>query len=172
MGPIVEPTMKRLVLRPFRTSQTYRNLKALGEGVFHVTDDVLLIAKSAIGTTLPVPEVSRALTILGYMLEDACRAYEFRVTDIDERGDRIAMNAEVTHSVWRRDFFGFNRGKNAVLEAAILATRIALLPREDILRDFERFEVIVAKTGGEPEREAMSLLREFVERATSCEREA
>ena len=27
MGPIVEPDMSRLVLRPFRTSQTYRNLR-------------------------------------------------------------------------------------------------------------------------------------------------
>src|SRR5207302_1235693 len=39
MGPRVEPEMDQLLLRPFRTSTTYRNLKGRGEGVFHVTDD-------------------------------------------------------------------------------------------------------------------------------------
>ncbi len=41
--------MRRFVLRPFRTSTTYRNLKAHGEGVLHITDDVLLLARTAIG---------------------------------------------------------------------------------------------------------------------------
>ena len=41
--------MARFVLRPFHTSTTYHNLKARGEGVLHVTDDVLLLAQTAIG---------------------------------------------------------------------------------------------------------------------------
>ena len=49
MGPRVTPDMARFVLRPYKTAQTYRNLKALGEGVLHVTDDVLLLARAAIG---------------------------------------------------------------------------------------------------------------------------
>ena len=56
MGPIVEPDMARLVLRPFQTSQTYRNLKQRPSGVFHVVDDVLLLAKAAIGRLDVVPE--------------------------------------------------------------------------------------------------------------------
>ena len=55
MGPVVDEAMSRLVLRPFRTSHTYRNLKHLGEGVFHVTDDVLMLAQGAIGTVQPMP---------------------------------------------------------------------------------------------------------------------
>jgi hypothetical protein len=46
MGPRVDPTMTRLLLRPFRTAHTYQNLKQHGEGVFHVTDDVLLLARA------------------------------------------------------------------------------------------------------------------------------
>ena len=47
MGPHVEEGMTRFLLRPFPTSQTYRNLKAHGEGVLHVSDDVLLLGGCA-----------------------------------------------------------------------------------------------------------------------------
>jgi hypothetical protein len=165
MGPIVEPAMTRLVLRPFRTSHTYRNLKALGEGVFHVTDNVLMLAQGAIGKVEPMPEVSRATSILGYVIEDACRFYEFRVTKIDDETERVTMEADVTHTGWRRDFFGFNRAKHAVLEAAILATRTAFLPPEDVAREFARLAPLVSKTGGPVEHEAFALLQAHVDRA-------
>ena len=61
MGPEVDPSlsMARFVLRPFYTSTTYHNLKARGEGVFHVTDDVLLLAQTAIGAApFPVPDTA------------------------------------------------------------------------------------------------------------------
>ena len=45
MGPIVDPQMQRLLLRPFPTSTTYGNLRRHGEGVFHVTDDVEMLAR-------------------------------------------------------------------------------------------------------------------------------
>ena len=49
MGPIVElEDVRTFVLRPYKTATTYRNLKRWGEGVFHVTDDVLLLARGAI----------------------------------------------------------------------------------------------------------------------------
>src|SRR5262249_33778477 len=53
MGPRVDADFRRLVLRPFRTAQTYHNLKAHGEGVLHVTDDVNLLARAALGALEP-----------------------------------------------------------------------------------------------------------------------
>ena len=47
-----------------------------------------------------------------------------------------------------RDFFGFNRAQHAVLEAAILATRVGLLPAGEIFAQLERLRPLVAKTGG------------------------
>src|SRR5262245_883045 len=79
MGPHVDGDMKRFTLRPFQTSETFHNLRALGEGVFHVTDDVLLMAQAALGTVKPPPPVEPAATIRGFVLADACRFYEFRV---------------------------------------------------------------------------------------------
>ena len=37
MGPIVDEAMSTILLRPFQTSRTYRNLKEHPQGVLHVT---------------------------------------------------------------------------------------------------------------------------------------
>jgi hypothetical protein len=58
-----------------------------------------------------------------------------------------------------REFFGFNRAKHAVLEAAILATRTDFLPAAEILSEFARLRVAVDKTGGPAERRAFELLQ-------------
>jgi hypothetical protein len=170
MGPIVEPSFQRLVLRPYSTSHTCRNLRAHGEGVFHVTDDVLLLAQAAVGMVQPQPELCRAMYILGYYLPSACRYYEFRVTRVDDRNERITFEAEVLHAETLRDFFGFNRAKHAVLEAAILATRTALLPMTEIEAEYEKLGLLVEKTGGDAEREAFAHLRAFVAQAKEKQR--
>ena len=168
MGPLVEPPgpgrdLERFVLRPFRTAQTYANLKAHGEGVLHVTDDVLLLARAAIGRLEPPPPLVPAERVRGWVLRDACRYYEFRVTACDDRAERARLDAEVVRAGRLRDFFGFNRAKHAVVEAAILATRTALLPAGEVAAEFRRLAVLVEKTGGPQEQEAFALLREYVQ---------
>src|SRR5262245_11537057 len=78
MGPCVEDEMRVFQLRPFRTAHTYANLKAHPEGVLHVIDDVLLLARAAVGTPEPMPSLKPAAHIKGWVLADACRWYEFR----------------------------------------------------------------------------------------------
>src|SRR3954467_15219985 len=110
MGPRVDAGLERFLLRPFPTSQTYRNLKAHGEGVLHITDDVLLLARSALG---PVEApVFPAAKVRGFVLRDACLYYEFRVCTLDDREERTRIEAEVVHEGRLRDFFGFNRAKH------------------------------------------------------------
>src|SRR4051812_33815481 len=109
MGPRVDADMRQFVLRPFRSAQTYRNLVAHGEGVLHVVDDVQLLARSALGALDSIPAMMAARTIRGQVLCDACRFYEFRVRQIDDREERVTIEAEVTHHETLRDFFGFNR---------------------------------------------------------------
>ena len=162
MGPRVEPAMTDLLLRPFRTATTYANLKAHAEGVFHVTDDVLLLARAAIGELEPAPVLTPARRVRGMVLADACRWYEFRVLDCDESQERAAFRAEVVHVGRGRDFFGFNRAKHAVVEAAILATRVHLLAAEHIAAEFRRLAVLVEKTGGAQEQAAFALLETWV----------
>ena len=79
------------------------------------------------------------------------------------------MEAEVVHTGRLRDFFGFNRAKHAVVEAAILATRTAFLPAEQIAADFKRLAVLVEKTGGPDEHVAFALLQEHVARPRTAD---
>jgi hypothetical protein len=154
--------MDRFLLRPFRTARTYRNLKDHGEGVLHVTDDVFLLAQAALGRVEPLPALFPATHIRGYVLQNSCRYYEFRVASLDDRDERTRIEVEVLHAGRLRDFFGFNRAKHAVVEAAILATRTDFLPLDEIEADYRKLAVIVQKTGGEEEQQAFALLREHV----------
>jgi hypothetical protein len=164
MGPEVGAAMDRFVLKPFRTAQTYRNLKAHGEGVLHVTDDVLLLARSALGVLEPLPPLFPAGRVRGFVLQDACRYYEFQVDSIDDRNERTRIDVKVVQAGWLRDFFGFNRAKHAVVEAAILATRTDFLPLDDIVAEYRKLALIVARTGGDQEGKAMAFLQEHVAR--------
>jgi hypothetical protein len=164
MGPRVDADMRRFLLRPFPTSQTYRNLKAHGEGVLHVTDDVELLAHAALGTVEPLPPTTAAAHVRGWVLTDACRYYEFRVASMDTRGERMAIDAEVVHTGRLRDFFGFNRAKHAVVEAAILATRTDFLPLPEIEAEYQKLAVVIDKTGGPAEHRAFAFLQAHLQR--------
>jgi hypothetical protein len=162
MGPRVEPQWTRLVLKPYPTSTTYQNLKRAGQGVFHVTDDVELLARAAVGTPDPPPPMKPAEAVEGRILTGACRWYAFRVVSLDDRRERTEIVCDVVDRGTLREFFGFNRGKHAVVEAAILATRTEFLPADEILSQFERLGVLVDKTGGAAERRAFDFLNNFV----------
>ncbi|MGE0608276.1 MAG: DUF447 domain-containing protein [Pirellulales bacterium] len=162
MGPEVDETWQRFTLKPFQSSKTYANLKRTGRGVLHVTDDVELLAQAAVGQPNPLPPMTKAAALDGWILADACRWYAFRVELLDDSQPRTRIEVAVTDSGRQRDFFGFNRAKHAVVEAAILATRLHLLPAEQIAAEFERLAVLIDKTGGEQERRAFDFLRRHV----------
>jgi uncharacterized protein len=165
MGPMVDPAMSRLVLRPYPTSTTYANLVRTGEGVFHVTDDVELLAHTAVGDVQPPPALREAVVVRGQVLADACRWYELRVEARDDRQVPARITCQVVHQARNRDFFGFNRAKHAVVEAAILATRVQRLSAADVLAQYERLAVLVDKTAGPQERRAFEYLYDYVRRA-------
>ena len=108
MGPIVDETMTTLWLRPFQTSQTFRNLRAVPSGVFHVVDDVLLLAQAAIGRLPPAPPTFPAKEVPGVVLAQACRWYEFHVDTIDDSKERAEIRRK-----WS------TRGESATFSALI-----------------------------------------------------
>ncbi len=165
MGPDVDADFGQLILKPYQTSQTYQNLVRHPEGVFHVTDDVLLLAQAAIGQIDPLPAFAACARIQGSYLCESCRYFEFRVLSSDTAQTRTRLQAEVLLQGRLRDFLGFNRGKHAVVEAAILATRLHILSLNEIDREFNRLEVLVGKTGGPSEHEAFRLLRSHLDSA-------
>ncbi len=162
MGPMVDTSMSTLTLRPYQTSTTYQNLRRVGQGIFHVTDDVELLARAAVSRLEGLPKMRPASAVTGMILVDACRWYAFEVSSLDDREDRTTIQCKIVDRGRQRDFLGFNRAKHAVVEAAILATRTQFLPADEILAEFERLGMIVDKTAGEQERVAFDFLKEFV----------
>jgi hypothetical protein len=86
------------------------------------------------------------------------------VLSVDATPPRSRIVTRVVHRGSRREFLGFNRARHAVLEAAILATRTHLLSADQVRAEFERLQIIVDKTAGPHESDAMTLLSTFVGR--------
>ena len=152
--------IERLLLRPFATSQTGANLLAVPEGVFHLTDDALLLARVVTGTLTAEPASRPASSVRGRVLADACRAYEFRIETIDRSQERLRLEARVVAEHAGRPFLGFNRARHAVVEGAILVTRLHLLGAAEVMRQLQDLAVLVEKTGGPAEHAAFRLLEE------------
>jgi uncharacterized protein len=149
-----------IVLKPFLETSTFRNVSATRVAVVNLTDDVMLFAQGAISS--PTFPFVQPAVVTGAVLEAACSWRELEVVTIDATPPRSRIEARVVHQGVVREFIGFNRARHAVLEAAILATRTHLLPREQIRDEYARLQVIVDKTAGPREREAMDLLTEYV----------
>ena len=86
----------------------------------------------------------------------------------------ISVRACTSISSWSeftRPFRGFNRAQAAVVEAAILVSRLHMLPAEKIDREMAYLAIAIDKTAGPAEREAWSWLVERIEQFRSGERE-
>lgn len=163
MGPIVDESMASLHLRPFQTSTTYRNLKVRPYGVFHVLDDVLLIARAALNRLEGEPGTFAASKVPGQVLSDCCRWYEFEVVKLDDSHERTSIETEVVHVGRVGEWFGFNRAKHAVLEATILATRLHLIPESAVREQLVPLASAVDKTAGINERTAYDLVVQYID---------
>jgi uncharacterized protein len=156
----VEWGEEEIVLKPYRETTTFRNLDQVGEAVVNVVDDVLYFVKSALSS--PLFPSAPAVVVRGVVLDAACSWRELRVRERDTSAARARFSCGVVHRGVRREFLGYNRARGAVIEATILATRTRILPIGEILDEYRRLQVVVDKTSGPGEREAMSLLTDFV----------
>lgn len=162
MGPRVDRDLTSFVLRPFRTSTTYQNLKANGRCVFHVIDDVELLARAAVGAGSSEPPLAAIDNFSCPRLADTCRWFALQVESCDDATERATIQCRVVERGDVRPFWGFNRAKHAVLEAAILATRIGIVAEDEIRREMERLAIPVQKTAGQQERRAFVFLEDYI----------
>lgn len=161
MGILLEE--ETIVLRPFRTAVTCRNLEAVGQGVVNFTDNVLLFARSAL--TSEVPPHRPAARVRGVILDDACHWREFALVSSETGPERAVFRARVVAAGRGRDLLAFNRAQHAVVEATILATRLHLLEPASVRAEIERLRPLVEKTGGARESEAFDLVEAAVRAA-------
>lgn len=172
MGPVVVGNFEALILRPFQPSATFRNLSTLRAGVFHITDQVDIIAQAVTGTLTTLPPTEPARSIPGRVLSDCCRWFEFTIDSVDDSAPRSLMPATIRHAEEKRPFFGFNRAKHAVIEAAILATRLHLISRHEVSTALTFLAPAVEKTGGPTELQAWQLITDFIRQRQSQEQHA
>jgi hypothetical protein len=153
----------RIVLKPFLETATYRNVTATRTAVINLVDDVGIFARAAISN--PSYATVPAVAVTGAVLADCCSWREVEVAKIDSTPPRSRIETTVVHRGTNRDFIGFNRARHAVLETAIYATRVHMLPRDFLESELQRLQVIVDKTAGPREFEAMALLAEYIRSA-------
>ena len=78
----VEWGEETIVIKPYRSTRTLRNLRATGAAVVNLTDDILLFTEAALGD--PRPPVRAAEAVDGAVLAEACSWREVRVEEIDD----------------------------------------------------------------------------------------
>jgi hypothetical protein len=159
IGVIVEAST--LVIAPFRPSATLDNLTARKQAVVNYTDDVRVFAGCITGKKRDWPTRS-AERVDGAVLEAALAHEEVELVEIRDDPQRPRLICRTVHAVTTAPFRGFNRAQSAVIEAAILASRLSLLPRERIEREIGYLTIGVEKTAGPREREAWGWLMEMI----------
>jgi uncharacterized protein len=159
----VEWSNDTIVLKPFLETATYRNVVETGAAVVNLTDDVRVFAQAAISN--PEYATIPAIVVDGAVLADCCSWREVKVRSLDSTPPRSRIETTVVHQGMHREFIGFNRASHAVIEAAIYVTRLHILPRELVDSEMTRLQVIVDKTAGPHEMEAMSILADYVRAA-------
>lgn len=149
-----------IVIAPFLPSTTADNLRQVAFAVANYTDDARLFAGCLTGRR-DWPVVSSREVPVPRLRDALCHA-ELEVMRIDEDELRPRFHCRVVHEVVHRPFRGMNRARAAVIEAAILVSRLRMLPRDKIEQEIAYLEIAVAKTAGPEEREAWDWLMERV----------
>jgi hypothetical protein len=147
---------ERWIVAPFRPSTTLDNLTAVPFAVANHTDDVRVFAgcltgrrdwPTVPGDEVPVPRLAAALSHM-----------ELAVDHVSDDAERPRFHCRVLGHRSHAPFAGFNRAQAAVIEAAILVSRLHFLPRQKIEREIEYLATAVKKTAGPAEQEAWDWL--------------
>jgi uncharacterized protein len=148
------------IIAPFRPSRTLDNLRAVPLAVANYIDDVRIFAGCLTGRQhwptvasgeMPVPRLAGALAHA-----------ELAVERVTEDALRPRFHCRVLRVVNHAPFLGFNRAQAAVIEAAVLVSRLDMLPREKVEQEIAYLEIAITKTAGDAEREAWGWLMERV----------
>lgn len=150
-----------VVVAPFRPSATLDNLLANRTAVINYTDDVRIFAGALTGRTQW--PLSPARNIKGYVLDVALAHRELELVEIREDTQRPQLSFKVVHEEAHSAFKGFNRAQGAVIELAILVSRLHMLPMEKIEAEINYLKIAIHKTAGERELQAWSWLMERIE---------
>jgi hypothetical protein len=148
------------IIAPFYPSTTLSNLRTVPFAAANFTEDVRVFAGCLTGRSqwptakceeIPVPRLAKTLA-----------HSELAVTSVSEDDQRPRFHCRVVCTTAHEPFRGFNRAQAAVIEAAILVSRLHLLPREKIESEMAYLQNAVGKTASSAEEEAWGWLADTV----------
>ncbi len=141
------------------SSRTLENIIEKPVLVANIVDDPVLFVKSSLSDLEPERfEFANGFPVLkdalGWILFDC----------VCKKGNKISVAelSPVEGRINSKKIQPVNRGFNAVIEAAIHATRYVSLKEEKYLECIEYYSSIVQKCGGAREKDAMQLLYELI----------
>jgi hypothetical protein len=149
------------IIAPFRPSTTLDNLEQVPFAAVSHTDNVRVFAGCLTGRrdwpleaseTFPVPHLANALS-----------HWELNVVRRTEDDQRPRFHCNVVRAVNHAPFSGYNRAKLAVIEAAILSSRLHMLPRDKVDSEIAYLNIAISKTAGPQEIEAWGWLMEKIQ---------
>jgi len=146
----------KILIAPFKPSTTLQNILNTRVAVVNLTDDVRVFA-SALTKKIRY-EVEAAEKINGVRLADTLAHMELELVEVIEDDQRPTLVMQVVNTVNHRPFRGFNRAQAAVIELAVLVSRLHMLPKEKIMQEKAYLQIAIDKTAGEAESEAWQWL--------------
>ena len=158
-----------LIILPFKPSSTLDNLERHGTATLNYTDDVRIYAGCLTGRS-DWPTCSTEV-IQGVRLEDCLAHTELEVTGKVDDSVRPRYLCETVHETMHAPFHGYNRAQAAVIELAILVSRLHMLPAATISQEIEYLRASVYKTAGPREQEAWSWLMTKVDSFQTSDKE-
>jgi hypothetical protein len=145
-----------LHVAPFRPSQTLENILARPHAVMNLVDDVRVVAGCLTGRReWPVVAASE---VPGWRLVDTLAHLELAVTGHEDDAERPRFRLAVLSEHVHRAFRGFNRAQAAVIEAAILVSRLDFIDPDKLASEMAYLHIAVSKTAGDNERTAWQWL--------------
>ena len=149
------------IIAPFRPSRTLDNLRAVPFAVASHTDDVRVFAGCLTGRRdWPLRAAEK---VQGVVLDGAVSHWELAVEAVTEDELRPRFACHLVHAASHRAWEGFNRAQAAVLECAVLVSRLKMLPPEKIEAELKYLEIAVSKTAGAREEEAWGWLKQRID---------
>ncbi len=148
------------VIAPFKPSTTLNNLERSGQAVINMIDDVRIFAGCLTGH-YDWPTVDTSV-IDGKRLQAALSHIEIEVAHQEGDDIRPVFYCSEKHQQTHAPFMGLNRAKAAVLEAAVLVSRLHMLPEEKIDSEIEYLQIAIDKTASEHELEAWNWLMDRI----------
>ena len=149
-----------VVISPYKPSATLENILATENAVLSLTDDVRVFAGALTGRK--AWNLKATENVHGFRLEHTLAHKELKLVKVEDDELRPQLFLEVVYEAQHAPFQGFNRAQAAVIELAVLVSRLKRLPMEKIQQEMDYLRIAIDKTAGERELEAWTWLTEAV----------